>query len=114
MMAVMQGEKFGLRRYNSRSGRKSPIFDTFRPPDTENFRQGLQASQRRSIFRTWDPWILVVPLWLCLHAGDMHGLSLVQTRLAGIAKEGGMLFVSLTKPSCALSLISNGDVYLII
>jgi hypothetical protein len=44
----------------------------------------------------------------------MHGPSLLQTQLAGIAKEGEMLFVSLTKPTCALSLISNGDVYLII
>ena len=94
------------------SGRKSPIFGTFRQPYTENFRQGLQASQRRSIFRTRDPQILVVPPWLSYHTGEMHGLPLLQTRLPGTAKEGGMLLLSLTKPTCALSLISNEGINL--
>ena len=96
------------------SAEKNPIFDTFRPPDTQYFRKDLQASHRRSIFRTWDTWVIVVPLWLRWHALDMHGLPLLQTQLAGIAKEGEMLFLSLTKLTCALSLISNGDVYLMI
>ena len=74
------------------SGRKSPIFGTFRPPDQENFRQGLQPSQRISIFKTRDPRALVVPPWLRWHAGEMHGLPLLHDRLPGLAKEGGMLY----------------------
>jgi len=89
------------------SGQKSPIFGTFRPPYTENFRQGLQPSQRRRIFRTRDPHILVGPPWSSCHPGDISDPTLLLGRLPGLAKEGGMLLLSLTKLTCALSLISN-------
>ena len=62
------GGKFGLGRYNSISGRKSPLFDASRQIDTENFCQGFHSGLRLEMPRARDPRILVAaggayPTW---------------------------------------------------
>ena len=43
------GGIIGVGRYNSTTGRKSPLFDASRQIDQENFGQGLQADLRREV-----------------------------------------------------------------
>ena len=72
-------------------GRKSPTFVDFRPPDTENFGQGLQPAHRVSSntgFGLDDSSLFSYALF---HGGEMHGLPLLHGRLSGFAKAAGML-----------------------
>jgi hypothetical protein len=75
------GGKIGVGRYNSISGRKSPLFDACRQIYTENFGQGLRSGRRRQ--RPWarDPRILVVRLERLPHSGEMLSRLLLQADL---------------------------------
>ena len=82
------GGKIGVGRYNSTTGRKSPLFDPCRQIYTENFGQGLQSGRRREAPRARDPLILVGPLQKLLHPGEILNLPLLHDRPPGLASEG--------------------------
>ena len=82
------GGKIGVGRYNSTTGRKSPLFDACRQIYTENFGQGLQSGRRREAPRPRDPRILVVPLLRLPHSGEITRPLLLQGRPPGLASEG--------------------------
>ena len=86
------GGKIGVGRYNSTTGRKSPLFDAPREMITENFGQGLHSGRRQE--RPWgqDPRILVVHLLRLPHSGEMLSRPLLQGRLPGITSEGQVLY----------------------
>ena len=83
--------KIGVGRYNSTTGRKSPLFDACRQIDQENFGQGLQSGRRQEMPWGRDPRILVVPLKRLPHSGEIVSLLLLQGRLPGPAREGRAL-----------------------
>ena len=56
---VSLGGKIGVGRYNSTTGRKSPLFDPCRQIDPENFGQGFHSGLRLEMPRGRDPQILV-------------------------------------------------------
>ena len=56
------GGKIGAGRYNSTTGRKSPLFDAPRQIYQKNFGQGLHSGRRQELPGGRDPQILVVPL----------------------------------------------------
>ena len=60
LVQVGQAEKFGLGRYNSISGRKSPLFDASRQIYQENFAQGLQSVLPQEAPWARDPRHLVL------------------------------------------------------
>ena len=86
------GGKIGVGRYNSTTGRKSPLFDACRQIDPENFGQGLHSGRRLEMPRAPDPRILVVPLKRLPHSGEIVSLLLLQGRLPGLASEGQVLY----------------------
>ena len=86
------GGKIGAGRYNSTTGRKSPLFDPSRKIYTENFGQGLHFGRRRQRPWPWDPRILVVRLERLPHSGEIVSLLLLQGRLPGLASEGQVLY----------------------
>ena len=85
------GGKIGVGRYNSTTGRKSPLFDASRQIDPENFGQGLQSGRRREAPGPRDPQNLVVPLKRLPHSGEMLSLPLLHDRPPGLASEGQAL-----------------------
>jgi hypothetical protein len=54
------GGKIGVGRYNSTTGRKSPLFDACRQIYPENFGQGFKSGRRQEMLWTWDPLIFVL------------------------------------------------------
>ena len=86
------GGKIGVGRYNSTTGRKSPLFDASRQIDQENFGAGLQSDLRQEMPWVRDPRILVVRLLRLPHAGEMLSRPLLQGRLPGITSEGQVLY----------------------
>ena len=59
---LCQTESQGSRSLAAFIGQKSPIFDTFRLPYTENFRQGFQSVLWQRTLRARHPRILVEAL----------------------------------------------------
>ena len=51
--------KIGVGRYNSTTGRKSPLFDPCRQIDPGNFGQGFHSGRRLEVPCPRDPRILV-------------------------------------------------------
>ena len=84
--------KIGVGRYNSTTGRKSPLFDASREIHQENFGQGLQSDLRQEMPWGQDPRILVVPLLKLPHSGEMLSPLLLNDRPPGIASEGQALY----------------------
>ena len=84
--------KIGVGRYNSTTGRKSPLFDARRQIYTENFGQGLQSDLRQEMPWGRDRRILVVHLLKLPHSGEISRLLLLQGRLEGITSEGQVLY----------------------
>ena len=83
--------KIGVGRYNSTTGRKSPLFDACRQIYQENFGQGLQSGRRQEMPWGRDPRILVVPLKRLPHSGEIVSLLLLHDRPPGLAREGQAL-----------------------
>ena len=54
------GGKIGVGRYNSTTGRKSPLFDACRQIYPENFGRGFKSGRRQEMLWTWDPRALVL------------------------------------------------------
>jgi hypothetical protein len=82
------GGEIGVGRYNSTTGRKSPLFDASREIVTKNFGQGLHSGRWQEMPWGRDPRILVVPLKRLPHSGEILSLPLRQGRPPGIASEG--------------------------
>ena len=69
----------------------------------KTFVRELQASHRETNIQAVRPPDSCCTTLVAGDPGDMHGLPLLQTRLAGIAKEAGMLLFSKTNPICMLN-----------
>ena len=80
--------KIRVGRYNSTTGRKSPLFEACRQIYQENFGQGLQSGRRQEMPWGRDPRILVVPLLRLPHSGEILSLPPLQGRPPGLASEG--------------------------
>ena len=52
--------KIGVGRYNSTTGRKSPLFNAGRQIDPENFGQGFKSGRRQEVPWVRDPRALVL------------------------------------------------------
>ena len=80
--------KIGVGRYNSTTGRKSPLFDPSLQIYPENFGQGLQSDLRQEMPWGQDPRILLVHLLRLPHSGEMLSRPLLHDRPPGLAREG--------------------------
>ena len=96
------GGKIGVGRYNSTTGRKSPLFDVCRQINPENFGQGLHSGRRREAPRARDSRILVVPLKRLPHPGEMLSLALLHDRPPGLASEGQALKFGRASDMCPI------------